>query len=117
MRMNSINDIIKAYELLEDDLVSRSIVLTLVNDVKKADGFATYESYNYLYDHISTMSTSKNLLLPRKICDWIPIDNTHSQCSCCKAVFKISFQYGDVNYCPNCGNQIQSTLKKKGKTS
>lgn len=37
------------------DCVSRSTVLTLINDVKNANGFSEYSQYEYLFDQVDTM--------------------------------------------------------------
>ena len=34
---------------------------------------------------------------------WIDIDETHSECDQCGAVFEIVSANGEANYCPNCG--------------
>lgn len=40
------------------DAVSRATVLTLINDVKKADGFNDYSQYEYLFDNVDKMPMS-----------------------------------------------------------
>lgn len=35
---------------------------------------------------------------------WIDIDETHSKCSRCGAVFEIYSENGEAIYCPNCGS-------------
>ena len=37
------------------DCVSRSTVLTLINDVKNANGFSEYSQYEYLFDQVDMM--------------------------------------------------------------
>lgn len=38
-----------------EDCVSRATVLTLINDVKNADGFKDYSQYEYLFDQVDKM--------------------------------------------------------------
>ena len=45
------------------DAVSRNIVLTLINDVKNANGFSEYSQYEYLFDQVDTMPS----VTPQKI--------------------------------------------------
>lgn len=37
---------------------------------------------------------------------WINIDETHSKCDRCGAVFEISSENGEANYCPHCGAKM-----------
>jgi hypothetical protein len=37
------------------DCISRNTVLTLINDVKNANGFSEYSKYEYLFDKVDTM--------------------------------------------------------------
>ena len=44
----------------------------------------------------------------RKKGEWINIDETHSKCDQCGAVFEIVSANGGANYCPNCGCRMKS---------
>jgi ribosomal protein L37E len=44
----------------------------------------------------------------RKKGKWINIDETHSKCDRCGAVFEIASENGEANYCPNCGAEMES---------
>lgn len=40
---------------LSENAVNRATVLTLINDVKNADGFKDYSQYEYLFDQVDKM--------------------------------------------------------------
>ncbi len=47
------------------DCINRNTVLTLINDVKNANGFSEYSQYEYLFDQINTMpSVTPQLSVP-----------------------------------------------------
>ena len=52
---------IKALEEQEpcEDCIPRNTVLTLINDVKQADGFREYSQYSYLFDQVDNMPSVK----------------------------------------------------------
>lgn len=44
---------------------------------------------------------------------WINIDETHSKCDRCGAVFEIASENGEANYCPNCGAKMAESVETK----
>ena len=42
-----------------EDCIPRNTVLTLINDVKQADGFREYSQYSYLFDQVDNMPSVK----------------------------------------------------------
>lgn len=38
---------------------------------------------------------------------WINLDETHSKCDRCGAVFEIASENGEANYCPSCGAKME----------
>lgn len=50
-----------------------------------------------------------------KIGHWINIDETHSKCDRCGAVFEIASENGEVNYCPDCGAKMIDPWESEGK--
>ena len=85
-----------------DDCVSRQAVLDLAVDY--GTNSATF---------LIPVSSVKNLppVTPtRKVGKWKAIDDTHSQCMECGAIFCItSSNEWEVNYCPNCGKDMRGT--------
>ena len=52
-------------------------------------------------------------VLPQpKIGKWIDIDETHSKCDKCGAIFEIVSANGEANFCPNCGADMRESDKK-----
>lgn len=46
---------------------------------------------------------------------WINIDETHSKCDRCGAVFEIASKNGEVNYCPHCGERMVEPQESEDK--
>ncbi len=73
---------------------------------------AVLDCQHFIYDEtgeeLEVIHAESVLNLPsvtphQKTGRWINIDETHSKCDRCGAVFEIASGNGDVNYCPNCG--------------
>lgn len=66
-----------------------------------------YGFYNKRVDEALKMAI-KALEQKPKRGKWIAIDDTHSQCMECGAIFCItSSNEWEVNYCPNCGARVE----------
>ena len=58
------------------------------------------------------MNTIRNHIVPpvtptRPAGHWINIDKTHSKCDKCESVFEIASANGEINFCPNCGAEME----------
>lgn len=54
-------------------------------------------------NYLAGYEESKEEFNKEKLAHWINIDETHSECDGCGAVFEIVSENGEANYCPNCG--------------
>lgn len=70
---------------------------------KDDKGFVAYVKYDDMVNCVKGMS-SVTPIRPKG--HWIDIDETHSKCSRCGAVFEI-YSDGEAIYCPNCGSDIE----------
>ena len=66
--------------------------------------YVPYVKYDDMVNCVKGMS-SVTPIRPKG--HWIDIDETHSKCSRCRAVFEIYSENGEAMYCPNCGSDIE----------
>lgn len=76
----------------------------VINDLKNTGFLGDNPRYAFGIDDIQE----------RKVGKWKAIDDTHSQCMGCGAIFCItSSNEWEVNYCPNCGSYNQSIIENE----
>lgn len=100
------------------DCISRNTVLTLINDVKNANGFSDYSQYEYLFDQVDKMppvtpqepKTGK-WISHREHCEMNNLRPSGlgsyfwcSECDC--GIDSKNFSRVNYNYCPNCGAKM-----------
>lgn len=75
-------------------------------------GIVRTECAFYIPPHIEPDNCGNYVIQEPKTGHWINIDETHSKCDRCWAVFEITSPNGEVNYCPNCGAKMERSDKK-----
>ena len=87
------------------DSVNRATVLTLINDVKKADGFKDYSQYEYLFDQVENMSS-----IQPKTGHWIVYEDCEGKtrrCVCDRCGHETGdYTWKNPNFCEECGAKM-----------
>jgi len=82
--------------------VERGRSMTREEALSKVKGYLTDLLPSEEYDEAEEITK----VLKPKTGHWINIDETHSKCDRCGAVFEISSENGEANYCPHCGAKM-----------
>ena len=93
-----------------EDAISRQAVLSKIKEVCFSEEWLQFRVDNgssgqrdFLINYIEQLPPATPQL---KTGRWINVDETHSKCDRCEAVFEITSPNGEVNYCPNCGTKM-----------
>jgi len=93
-----------------EDAISRQAVLSKIKEVCFSEEWLQFRVDNgssgqrdFLINYIEQLPPVTPQL---KTGRWINVDETHSKCDRCEAVFEITSPNGEVNYCPNCGTKM-----------
>jgi DNA-directed RNA polymerase subunit RPC12/RpoP len=104
-----VEQVIKALEQQPcEDAISRQEAIKYLNT-----NMAWYDEDGEIADSDEKLKAITDLVngvppvIPQpKTGHWINIDETHSKCDRCGAVFEIASENGEANYCPNCGAKM-----------
>jgi predicted nucleic acid-binding Zn-ribbon protein len=98
-----------------EDTISRSETIKYLNI-----NMAWYDEDGWIIDGKEKLKAITDLIngvppvTPQpKTGHWINIDETHSKCDRCGAVFEIASENGEANYCPNCGARMVEPQKSE----
>lgn len=87
-----------------EDAISREDALMCMTGEYLAD--KEYKPEDIISKHIQRLRALPSVTPQPKIGHWIHLKHNKGKCSKCHDVVLIAQQYGNANYCPNCGAKM-----------